>query len=759
MGKPLVIVESPHKAKTIQKYVGDTYRVQASSGHIRDLPEKELGVDLDGDYSLSYEITAEAKKKKTVPRLKEAAKDADAVILATDPDREGEAIAYHLAQVLGRHTYRRVTFNEVNETAVQAALAQPGEVDVPLVRAQEARRATDRLTGYLVSPALSQAANQKLSAGRVQSVAVRLIVDREREIKNFTPTTHYGVLAHLTTDQVAWKAEWQSGPMLPEGQKYCLDRELAQTVADGTERVKVSSVEKKTTKKNAPGPFTSSTLQQVASKALGIGVDDVMNLAQKLFEGPEGFDHGLITYHRTDSVNLSDESNQAIRDWLTDAGYAVPDRPNKFKQKSENAQEAHEAIRPSDITRTKLETGDANLDALYRLIWIRAVASQMPAAEYAVTQITLQTTAPVAGRVQEYRAGGKILTKPGWMALTQPDEEEDEDQANGSNAQSLPAVTEGQELTVDHTEVAERKTKPPERYTESSLVKALEDNGIGRPSTFASIVATIRKRGFTEVAKKKRVLTPTENAFVARDALVGTFSFMELDFTANMEQALDQVARGELGYRDVIAAYHQRLKQELPHLEAARLPSAGPQHDCPECGKPMRQRTGKSGKFWGCTGDPDCTYTVPDAGGKPGKPIPKDAVATCQCGGEVFESPKAWKCRACEATVWKSMSGKTIKESQAFALLRGETVELKGLKSRKTQKKFDAKAAIEDGKVAFKFDEKKTDDTPAVAAGDTCPQCKKGSVKKKSLTNGENAGKEFYGCSRYPDCRLFKWVA
>lgn len=612
MSKTLLIIESPGKKKKLESILGASYVVHASFGHIRDLPEKELGVAAP-DYKPKY-VVSDARSKETIAKLKKAAEGADRVLLATDPDREGEAIAWHVAQELKIKNPQRVTYQEITDKAVKAAVAAPRALDMNLVHAQEARRVLDRLVGYEVSPALSDKAGLRLSAGRVQSPAVRLVVERERAIRAFKATTHFG--AELTFG--AWKATWETKPHRVDGSEYLMDQALA-TAAAAVRDVRVTDFADTQTKKAPPAPFTTSTLQQRAQAALKFKPKKTMEVAQKLYE------QGVITYMRTDSPNLSDEACAEIAAYANANGLPLAEKRRKWKAKG-NAQEAHEAIRPAHVE--DLDAGETEDEkALYKLIWSRAVASQLADATFAVRTATLVSASPIAGDVHAtYIGRGRTLTDKGWKALyDEPDDEEDED---NDAANPVPELTIDAGLRAEKGEVLTKTTKAPARYTLATLVKELETNGIGRPATYAAILENITQREYI-TEDKKGYLSATLTAEKIVDSLVTTFQFIELDYTRDLEGDLDEIAEGKKSYRDVVATAHQQLAGEIGKM------GTGETHACPECGKAMRRKSGKNGAFWGCSGYPDCKTTLPDADGKPGERIVK-APAPATPAGTVF---------------------------------------------------------------------------------------------------------------------------
>ncbi|MDD2862822.1 MAG: type IA DNA topoisomerase, partial [Acidiphilium sp.] len=464
----LVIVESPGKVKKISALLGDGFKVVASVGHVRDLPPKDIGVE-PPDFRPHYEPTE--RGRDVLAKLKREAAAADRVLLATDPDREGEAIAWHLADAMNLRNPQRITFTAITKEKVQAAVAAPRPIDMPRVRSQEARRALDRIVGWRVSPALSDRAGQPLSAGRVQSPAVRLVVDREREIAGFKVTEHYGAeLIFDNADGTKWKAAWDTKPHLPEGQSYMLDDALARRVSE-VRQVTVAEFADAEKGRAPAAPFTTSTLQQAAGQRLKLRPKKTMELAQRLYE------QGAITYHRTDAPNMDDAGMQDIAAYARGAGLALADKPRRWKAK-EGAQEGHEAIRPTHAA--DVEAGETDDEkALYRLIWQRAVASQLADALYAVRSARLDGNAE--GLAVSFTATGRTLKSPGWMAVYAADEDDSDDDEADASSNPIPALTTGEGLTAAAGRLLTKHTKPPVRFTEATLVKEMERLGIGRP--------------------------------------------------------------------------------------------------------------------------------------------------------------------------------------------------------------------------------------------------------------------------------------
>lgn len=627
MGKSLVIVESPAKAKTINKYLGKDFIVKSSVGHVRDLPTagqstggkkaapqstkhlsaeekarvkkekeraaliKKMGIDPFHDWEANYQILP--GKEKVVSELQKLAKDADAVYLATDLDREGEAIAWHLRELIGgdEERYKRVVFNEITKGAIQQAFETPGELNMDGVNAQQARRFMDRVVGFMVSPLLWKKVARGLSAGRVQSVAVKLLVERERSIKAFTPEEFWDIHADtLTSSDQAFRllvAQKDGAAFKPVNEAQATD---ALTELEKA-RYEVCKREDRPTSSKPSAPFITSTLQQAASTRLGYGVKKTMMLAQRLYEG------GYITYMRTDSTNLSQEAVSNVREYITaEFGDAyLPEKPNVYGSK-ENAQEAHEAIRPSSVSvlESQLEGMDKDAHKLYALIWNQFVACQMTPAKYDSTTISVKAA--------DYtlKAKGRILKFDGWTRVQRPVGKNDD--------QILPAVKVGDELTLQTLEPKQHFTKPPARFTEAALVKELEKRGIGRPSTYASIISTIQDRGYVKVDQRR--FYAEKMGEIVTDRLDDSFDdLMNYDFTARMEEKLDQIADGEVNWKGMLDSFFSDFSENLAQAEQDEEHGGmKPNHmvetdiDCPTCGRKMVIRTASTGVFLGCSG-------------------------------------------------------------------------------------------------------------------------------------------------------------
>lgn len=641
----IMVVESPSKIDTLSKILGDGWKIMASAGHVRDLPRKALGItqpdfDLHYEYSPGIEGKPHTGGKARVDRIRLHLSDAEMVYLATDPDREGEAIAWHLKDALGLRDseYQRVSFGSIEPAAVAEGLRNARKLDMASVHAQEGRRALDRLVGYLVSPVLSDMAGMGLSAGRVQSPALRLIVDRERAIRAFKVTNHFGAVVKF--DGGAWSAKWDTAPFVSEERPYVMDVELASRAA-ACRSFRVLTSDSKDAKENPPSPFDTALLLQAASVKLKMDADVTMKAAQALFEGPAGAEHGFITYHRTDSVNFSPASLAEIRAYAQANGLPVSDKARTWKE-SEDAQAGHQAIRPTDLAVEEAGETEAQR-GLYRLIRERAIASQLAEARYRNTAVRL--VALDGGTAFEFVAKGRVMTDPGWRVLTQGDAA---DEGNGDDDETgqVPVLPVGSGKLADNAgELTKLKTVAPPRYTEAALVKRLKADGIGRPATYVAIVKTIQSRDYVRV--EKRMFVPTEVGEVLVDSLVrARFGFVELGFTRVMETQLDRIAKGELTYRDVVSAAHSELEKELKSV--ALNSDLKPAHSCPNCQAPLRllKRPGKA-TIWFCTGADTCKTFMDDDKGKP-VPRKEHPCPTCETAMRRFKRKKGpgfgWFC-------------------------------------------------------------------------------------------------------------------
>lgn len=624
----LVIVESPAKARKLSGFLGKDFKVEASVGHIRDLPKK-LGVDVENNFEPTYEVVQ--GKKKIVTALKKAAKTADKIYLAMDPDREGEAIAWHVKYLIENgkskkgQEFLRATFHEITKSAVLKSMENPGEIALNLVDAQQARRILDRLVGYKVSPVLWRKVRRGLSAGRVQSPALRLIVEREKEIEAFKPDEYWEVDVVVSVEDRAAVALFEEGKLPEEmptdvlvGRVVELDsgkyepsseKDVTGVVsALKTSSYQIAEIEKKERSRSSLAPFTTSTLQQTAHR-FGYTSKQTMMLAQQLYE------EGLITYHRTDSVNLSQSAVTMARDYITDeyGKEYVPAEPRVFASKSKNAQEAHEAIRVTkvNVTPDQVQARSAKFtprhEKLYDLIWRRFVASQMAKAVYDQTKIMIEALSKEKSGFKKamLKSNGSILKFDGWMKLFP-----------SGNDSILPDVKDGQDLYYQDLFAAQKFTQPPARFNDASLVRELEKLGIGRPSTYASIISVIEDRGYVEREDKK--FKPTAIGTTVSDFLVKNFTdIVDYDFTAEMEEDLDRVARGEKEWRKVLEVFYKpfekKIEKVLEKAERAQIPVEKLNKPCPDCGKAEKGelviRTGRFGKFISCSRFPDCKYT------------------------------------------------------------------------------------------------------------------------------------------------------
>jgi DNA topoisomerase-1 len=628
----LVIVESPAKARTISKYLGSGYTVMASMGHVRDLPKSTLGVDVDDDFAPKYVVPRD--KSKVVKELKAGVQGAREVYLATDPDREGEAIAWHLIEATGAAAkpVHRVVFYEVTPEAVTEAMAAPRAIDPDLVDAQQARRVLDRLVGYKVSPLLWKKVKRGLSAGRVQTAALRIIVEREREILAFEPVEFWSIEAELAKQTGAEPRPqdiFRAALHRVRGEKAKLENaEQAHAIVDALDGAsyRVADVARKEVQRRPQPPFTTSTIQQEASRKAGLGVRRTMQLAQELYEGVDLGSQGrqgLITYMRTDSTNVSSSAQAAARDEIArryGAEY-LPERPPVYARKAKGAQEAHEAIRPTAPHRDPTSVKpflSAQQFKLYQLVWQRFIASQMRPA--VLDQTTVDVAAGQAAEIERpgnapflFRATGSVVKFPGYMAVYQAGRDEG-DAADELEKGALPPLASGEDLDLLRLLPEQHFTQPPPRFTEASLVKALEERGIGRPSTYAPTVATLLARGY--VATEERKLAATELGLIVNDLLVEHFPrVFDVGFTSQMEEELDEIASGERSWvptlREFYGPFTETLERAEQTMERVRLKDEPAGEDCERCGRPMVIKLGKYGKFLACSGFPDCRNARP----------------------------------------------------------------------------------------------------------------------------------------------------
>jgi len=620
-GKQLVIVESPAKARTIGRYLGSGYDVAASVGHVRDLPAKELGVDVEHGFEPKY-VTIRGKGK-VITDLKKRAKGADQVLLATDPDREGEAIAWHVAEALGyakdRQRFKRVQFREITKKAVEDALEEPGEIDDLKVEAQQARRILDRLVGYQVSPFLWKPIRPGLSAGRVQTVALRLICEREDEIRAFEAEEYWSITAHLYKDDQAFEAKLHK----IDAKAFTLPNETsASDVVEDVDGLPfaVTEVKRRERRKNPSAPFTTSTLQQEAAKRLRFSARRTMSTAQRLYEGQEVGGRGtvgLITYMRTDSTRVSATAIAAARAWVSkELGqkFNASSARSWAGKQQKSAQEAHEAIRPTDVTLHPSEAArylEKDQAALYELIWLRFVSSQMAPAVFDTTTLDFGI-AGRSGRSYLFRATGSVLKFEGFMRLYTEAQEIGEHRRL-DDLDPLPSLDRGEAADLKAIEPKQHFTQPPPRFSEASLVKELEKLGIGRPSTYAQIISTIVDRGYVELEQRR--FEPTSLGEIVSKFLVRVFpNLFDVDFTSRMEGELDRVEDGEMPWRDLLEGWYPRLKKRLEEgsevsEEVLKEILAAEGETCDKCGSPMLVKFNKFGEFLGCSGYPECKNT------------------------------------------------------------------------------------------------------------------------------------------------------
>ncbi|MBN1888456.1 MAG: type I DNA topoisomerase [Thermoflexales bacterium] len=667
-GSPkLVIVESPAKARTVGRFLGQAYLVKASVGHVRDLPANRMGIDVENDFAPRYVIPQ--KKKDVVRELKAGARQASEIYLATDPDREGEAIAWHLLQVLGREAqYRpvqRVEFHEITQEAIAYAFAHPRQIDLQRVEAQQARRILDRLVGYTISPLLREKMGRKgLSAGRVQSVAVRLVVEREREIAAFAPVEYWSIEAELVKAGLASAADVGAGlapalgtPSDPFKAKLWRidDREVALKSHDGALAIvaeleqaaySVLDVKRRERRRNPAAPFTTSTLQQEASRRLGFTAKRTMAVAQGLYEGVDlggGERVGLITYMRSDSTNVAETAQREARDLIGQKfGPAyLPQHPPVYKTRAKAAQEAHEAIRPTSVMRQPAAAKpylERDPYRLYELVWKRFVASQMAPAVLDLTSVEVEAKPNIEYQTSNlkyiFRASGSLVRFPGFLAVYEEarDEGEAPDEGEAGQGVRLPPLEPGQALDLVRLLPEQHFTQPPSRFTEASLVRALEAHGIGRPSTYAPTLSTIQQRYYVE--RQAKQLVPTELGYIVNDLLVKHFpDIADLGFTAQMEDDLDRVASGELARLSLLRQFYGPFSQTLAAaretMEELRLAAEPTGEACPQCGNPLLIKLGRHGRFIGCSTYPACRYRA--------SILVKTGLRCPECGNDIVE--------------------------------------------------------------------------------------------------------------------------
>ncbi len=717
MSKNLVIVESPAKAKTIKKYLGSEFSVLASYGHVRDLLPKEGAVDTAHDFAMHYELIE--KNKKHVTAIVSAMKKADALYLATDPDREGEAISWHVYSILKEKKtlkdkpVHRVVFHEITKGAVRAAIENPRAISMELVNSQQARRALDYLVGFNLSPLLWRKIRRGLSAGRVQSPALRMIVEREEEIEKFQSQEYWDLWSDASTKDQSFKAKLTiyQGKKLeqfsitdePNANKV---REDLLNLANG--QLRVIKVEKKQRKRNPTAPFITSTLQQEAARKLGFTAQRTMRTAQQLYEGIDigGGAVGLISYMRTDSVNMADEAVAEIREFIT-GRYGkdqIPDEPRIYKTKAKNAQEAHEAIRPTSVLRTP-ESLKEYLNheqlKLYDLIWKRTVACQMIPATIDTVAVDLS-----CGDNNVFHATGSVITDPGFIRVYQ--EDHDDKKSEGDDEKILPPLQEGEMVTLKDILCNQHFTEPPPRYSEATLIKTMEEYGIGRPSTYAAIIYTLQNREYVILDAKR--FRPTDVGRIVNKFLTMHFTkYVDYDFTAKLENELDLIANGEKEWVPLLSEFWAPFKHQVDDvLETVKRSDVTQEkldEACPLCGKPLSIRLGRYNRFIGCTAYPDCSYT---------RSLDEDK--------ENAVTPEIVEGRTCPQC------------GNALQLRTGRYGKFIGCTSYPN--------------CNFIESLQKPVDT-----GVQCPECHQGSMLKRK----SRRGKVFFSCSRYPDCKYAVW--
>ncbi|PYU15006.1 MAG: type I DNA topoisomerase [Acidobacteria bacterium] len=758
MGRSLVIVESPAKAKTINKYLGRNYSVKASLGHVKDLPKKDLGIDVENGFEPTYEVIP--GKTKVVAELKKAGKEADAIYLAADPDREGEAICAHLADVLAtnktqRKKVFRVLFNEITPKAIKAAFEKPGQIDLHLVDAQQARRVLDRLVGYKISPLLWDKVRRGLSAGRVQTVALRLIVERERDIRAFVPKEYWTIHALLAAGE---PPTFEAKLAKYKGEDIEISNEAeAQKVVAAVEpaRWEVASVTQKEKRRHPAPPFTTSKLQQAAYNRLRYTAKRTMMLAQRLYEGVELGEEGsvgLITYMRTDSVKVSDDALAQVRELIGSSYGAkyLPEKPNFYKSKKD-AQEAHEAIRPTDTMRTPEEVRkylEDDLFKLYQLIWQRFVASQMLPALFD------QTTIDIAAGDYTFRATGSVLKFDGYLAVYQA-AKEDEETEKGDEAdaegRNLPRVAEGETLRLEKIRPEQHFTEPPPRYTEATLVKELEEKGIGRPSTYATIISTIVEREY--VSKDQGRFAPTMLGEKVSELLVKSFEdIFDVGFTARMEVELDEIEEGKLPWKQSVKNFYDRFEDDLEQAKGemesykAGIPTG---QKCEKCGQgELLERISRHGFFLGCSRYPECDY-IRDLSPEVGSEEVESETTTeyCDnCGKEMtIKRGRFGPFLACtgypECKTTRRLVHGTRKARQPDQPLDEKCPEC-GSQLVRRQGRYGEFIGCS-GYPKCKFIRAKT-------LGIHCPKCGTGEFVERMTRKGRR--RVFYGCNRYPEC-------
>ena len=764
----LVIVESGTKAQTIKRYLGRGYDVLASVGHVRDLPKANLGVDIENDFEPTYVVPRD--KQKTVTQIRKAAAASEAVLLATDPDREGEAIAWHLmaAADLDSAKTSRIRFNEITETAVRDALNAPRPVDGRLVEAQQARRVLDRLVGFKISPILRRRIPGGRSAGRVQSVALRIVVDRERERRAFVPQEWWtidGRFGEPGADQPALTAR-----LYGAGKELRLDSAAAAEElisALGGERYQVVDHRQNDRRLRPQAPFATASLQRAASNRLGLSPSQTMRIAQRLYEGvrvPGRGQIGLITYMRTDSVNVSGQALNAVRGYVgAELGQDfLPARPNTYQTRTRNAQEAHEAIRPTEVALAPEVIGaalESDQRRLYDLIWRQFVASQMVPATVRRLDADI---APNSGSEHVFRVGASRVVSPGCLRVANYGPRISEEESQRFNyLQGCPV---GRKLDLVDIESQKRSSEPPPRYTEAGLIKVLEDEGIGRPSTYAAIIRTLKDRQY--VSSNRRIMEPTQVGEFVTDAMAEFFAdIVDVAFTARMETELDRVARGELGWVDATGEFWQRLDRDLANAwENLKKPVADEplEEECPRCSRQLVKRLGRNGLFVGCSGFPECRYTRDLAEASNGETAEKVDEPCPDCGSELIykqgrfgrfigcsdypscrytrpiTEPTGVDCPSCgegQLVVKKTRRGRTFYGCQHYPECDYSTWQ-------DPRRQPSAESAPSKPKAPA------ADSAPSATPVGECPRC----GKELSVKKGRYG--EFVGCSGFPGCRF-----
>ncbi len=728
----LVLVESPAKTKTLEKFLGKNYKVLASFGHLRDLPKSELGIDIENNFEPKYVIPR--KVRKNIKPLKEAVKKAEFVYLATDPDREGEAISYHLLAALDIKNYKRITFNEITKTAVEEAIKKPHDLDLNLVNAQQARRVLDRLVGYKLSPFLWKKLYYGLSAGRVQSVALKIVTDREKEIESFIKEEYWSISVILNCQ----KGEFTSTLSRINKKKLAKlainNKEEVEKITKDIDNAsfKIEKVEKKEKKRNPLPPFTTSTMQQEAFKRLRFPAKFTMGVAQSLYE------KGLITYHRTDSLNIAHSAKQSAEKFIINYYGENYSNPKNFTAKGKT-QEAHEAVRPTIIEKTPESTKGLKKEAfkLYDLIWKRFVASQMSSAVFYNTTISV-----LAKNKNDYllSATGSTLKFDGFLKVYPTRFEEN----------ILPEVKENESLTKKEVLPEQHFTVPPPRYTDASLIKELEKHGVGRPSTYAPIISTLAERNYTEKIEKK-YLKPTEIGVVVSDILSRHFAnIVDFKFTAKMEEKLDTIAQGKDDWRKVIKNFYDDFAKNLAKKELEinkeNIMQETIDKKCSKCGGEMQLKFGKFGKFIACKNFPECKNTEPvdnNENDEKKEDNNEESIKCSKCGSE--------------------MQKKKSKFGEFYGCSNYPNCKnIRSLDSEKEEKESNIKCDKCDGEMQIKkgrFGEfygcsnypkcKNIKSLQEEEINIKCPECKKGDVVKKVAKRGP-----FYACSRYPDCKF-----